>query len=140
MEEPDFYSLRTIEFELKLRSKDKTAIFFSTQKILNRLGDGVAVALIKILDDKELTNPRTVQGFLPIIREGFAQPKLISRGEDLTPKITLLLLNHLRQNVIDAETQNEIQEGVEFIRRQTRNGQTEATRRTPKSFQVSSPA
>lgn len=114
-DEGDPYSLNTVQFELRMRSGGKRVTHSWTQKQLARIGDGVSIALIKILDERDLDNPQIVSDFLPIIRDSFAQPQLISEEVNKKPKVTLVLLRYLRQNVSNAQTQKDIEETIRFV-------------------------
>src|SRR5262249_31542523 len=93
--EADPYAISVVQVALKMRSAGHKFILSQTQKHLARLGDGVSIALLKILDGQDLTIPQMVSEVLPIIRDSFAQPELISIEVDKKPKITLFLLNSL---------------------------------------------
>jgi hypothetical protein len=67
-EGPDPYSIGVVKFELQMRSGKRKVIHGFSQKNLSRLGDGVSVAILKILDEHTLTDPETVRGFLPYPR------------------------------------------------------------------------
>jgi hypothetical protein len=62
-----------------------------------RLGDSVSIALLRILDEQELVDPKTVQTFLPLIRDSFSYPPIIALQVDKKPKVTLFLLKYLDQ-------------------------------------------
>jgi hypothetical protein len=116
---PDPYSIGLVKFELQMRSGGRKVIHGFSQKGLGRLGDSVSEAILKILDDQAVTSPETVRDFLPIIRDSFAEPRLISIEADRTPRVTLFLLDYLKQRVNDAQTQQDIQETVEFVKAKT---------------------
>jgi hypothetical protein len=118
--EADPYSLNIVKFELQMRAGGRKVIHSFSQKSLFRLGDGVSIAILKILDDSALTNPETVRDLLPIVRDAFAAPQFISIAANKTPKVTLFLLNYLRLKVSDPETQLAVQETAEFVEHQTR--------------------
>ena len=116
-EESDHYSLRVVQAILRLRSGGQKFIFSQNQKSLARLGDGVSIAILKLLDEQDLKNPQVIRDFLPIIQQGFSQPELISLEADRKPSVTLFLLNFLRHNVVDPQTQRDIQQTVEVVER-----------------------
>jgi hypothetical protein len=89
----------------------------ATQKQLHRLGDGVSIALIKILGEADLVDPKNIKSFLPMIQDAFAYPDLIARDMDKKPTVTMVLLKYLGQTVTDTETQKEIQETMAFVKR-----------------------
>jgi hypothetical protein len=115
----DPYSINVVKFELQMRSGGGKVIHGFSQKSLSRLGDGVSVAIMKILDQHALTNPETVRDFLPIVKDCFSQPQLISIAADKTPRVTLFLLDYVRQNVTDPQVQQEIQQTEEFVKAKT---------------------
>ena len=115
----DPYSINVVKFELQMRSGGRKVIHGFSQKGLSRLGDGVSVAILKILDQHALTNPETVRDFLPIVKDCFSQPQFISIEADKTPTVTLFLLDYLRRNVSDPQAQADIQETIQFVSRKT---------------------
>jgi hypothetical protein len=116
--EGDPYSTRVVQFELKMRADRVKFINAATQKQLHRLGDGVSIALIKILGEKDLVDPKKVKSFLPMIQEAFAYPDLIIKEMDKKPTVTIVLLKYLVQNVTDSDAQKEIQETMALIQGQ----------------------
>ena len=115
LERPDPYSLSVVQFVLKMRSGGRKIVFTPAQKQLYQMGDGVSIALIKILDEKDLTNPKIVKDALSIIVDGFEEPQLISLEMDTKPNATLLLLHHVGQNITDIDVQQEIQKTVSLV-------------------------
>jgi hypothetical protein len=115
----DDYSLALIKSELEMRSGGRRVIHGFSQKRLGRLGDGVSIAILKLLDDEALSNPETVREFLPIIQDAFRSPQFISIGADRTLRVTLFLLNHLREKVTDVKAIQQIQETADFVKTQT---------------------
>jgi len=92
-------------------------------KQVNRLGDRVSIALLKILEEKDFQNPQTVRSSLQLIRHSFLFPKLISIPIDREPKVTLFLLTHMRTGVNDPALKEEISKLIKFVKTQTaRNG------------------
>jgi hypothetical protein len=102
--------------EMEMRSGGRRVIHGFSQKYLARLGDGVSIAILKLLDKDALSKPETVRDFLPIIRDAFAFPELISIETDKTPRVTLFLLDYLGGKVTDLETTRQIHETVEFVK------------------------
>jgi hypothetical protein len=78
----------------------------------------VSIALIKILGEEDLVDPKKVKSFLPMIQDAFAYPDLIVRDMDKKPTVTIVLLKYLVQNVTDSDAQKEIQRTLAFIKRQ----------------------
>jgi hypothetical protein len=118
-EEPDLYCLAVVRFVLQLNSGGRKVIRSHDLKRLARLGDGVAVALIKILDENELPNPDTIKACLTLINMAFSGPNGITAEVDKNPKVTLFLLNYLYEKVSDPELQEHIQKTIEYVRQQT---------------------
>jgi len=115
----DPYSLNLVSSELKVNAAGRRIVRSWAQKGLVLLGDGVSVALLKLLDDSDLKNPEKVRDFLPIIRDAFRQPQSIAIEADKKPQVTTFLLNYVRQNISDAQVQSEIQQTMDFIEKKT---------------------
>jgi hypothetical protein len=64
-ESSDPYSMKAVAGALAMRSGGRTVIISVTQKQLSRLGDGVSIALLKILDQQELIDAHRVRDYLP---------------------------------------------------------------------------
>jgi len=113
LDEADPYSINFVHSALSLHSQ---GIYFSVvEKNIPRRGDQISIALLKIFTDDELSNPRTVRTFLPLIRQSFSQPEAISKGIDKKPRVALFLLDYLQRNISDAQTQRDIQETIKFV-------------------------
>lgn len=117
----DPYSVNVVRNALNERTGEQKVIHSWSQKHLSRLGDGVSVALIKILEEGELVDPHTVSAFLPIIRDSFAEPAFIEREDNRRPKVTVVLLRYLSQNVSDAQAELDIQHTQEYVKQKTRD-------------------
>lgn len=83
------------------------------------LGDRVSIALIKILSEPEMRNPRKIREFLPLIRTAFLAPQIITVPEDKKPAVTLLLLSYLESTVQDGILKKEIVDLTDFIKDKT---------------------
>lgn len=114
--EDDPYSISIVRGALTLRSAGKQVMLSSTQKNLLRLGDGVSIALLKALNEQDLANPQTVRDFLPIIRDSFSHPELISLDMNKMPQVTLFLLGHLLRESADTAEREEIQQTIDYVR------------------------
>ena len=78
-----------------------------SEKLNARLGDNVSVALLKMYDEHELTNPQNIRLFLPIIRASFpTQVEFESCRRD--PKVTVFFLRWLQGDVRDTRSKHEI--------------------------------
>jgi len=68
-------------------------------KRLSRSGDMSALAIVKAIPDKELVSPDKVPLVLDVLRTSFAcLSRCVESCSDRQPRITLLLLDHLRDN------------------------------------------
>jgi hypothetical protein len=108
----DVYSLRLV------RALLARPVPFSdswTEKGLNRLGDGIAIALVKVLPAKELSDPQRIKTILPLIRSAFEVPHLVRIEVDRDPKLTLFLLSYFHEHVKDAKLRASIQETRSFV-------------------------
>ncbi len=111
----DPYSLNLVSSELKMNSAGHRIVRSWAQKRLVLLGDGVSVALLKLLDDSDLRNPQRVREMLPIIRDAFSQPNSIAIEADKKPTVTIFLLNYIRLNISDLQVQSDIRRTMDFI-------------------------
>lgn len=115
----DPYFIGIVGFELKMNSGGRRMTHSWSQKRLVQLGDGVSVALLKILSPDDLRNPERVREFVPIIQACFAQPSAISLEANRDPRVTLFLLDHLRQDIDDPEVRELIRQTEELVRQKT---------------------
>ncbi len=90
-----------------------------TEKRINRLGDGISIALLKIYDANELENPQNIKNYLPLIEAAFVAPRIITIAEDKNPKITMFLLKFLQKEVTDTEIRTKISDTIKYIEKQT---------------------
>ena len=107
----DVYSLQVVRARLRLPAGISLSVL---EKQLNRLGDGTAVALLKVLDQAELKDPEKIKRLLPLVRESFEAPQIIVVEEDRKPKVTLFFLRYLRDEVEATDVRNEISKVIEF--------------------------
>lgn len=119
----DPYSLQFVRNNLDTALKMPGASLGSVTKDFQRLGDGVSIALIKILSQTDLKDPRTVRAFLPLIRQSFSYLPIVSVPANREPRVTSLLLEYLRQNVDDAESQREIDTTAQYVVHQSSSTQ-----------------
>ena len=88
------------------------------EKMFNRSGDLVAVAVLKTLDDSEMASPEGVNFVLLIVRMAFDCPQYcVKVTDDRHPRMTLLLLEHLNE-ITRGKMQTEIEEAKHFILQQ----------------------
>jgi hypothetical protein len=122
VDETDPYGVNTVEASLQTRSNGQGLILSITEKRLVRLGDRVSIALLKMSDSRDLSDAQRVRDFLPIVRDAFLHPELITFEADRKPQVTLFLLDYLRRNVPDSQVQSDIQQTVEFVKSKTAGG------------------
>lgn len=86
-----------------------------------RLGDKVAVALLKIYGERGIVKSKNIKVFLPVIRAAFLHPDLISNLEDRSPTVTLRFLRDLESKVKDPALKGEISEAIAFVLEHTKD-------------------
>ena len=118
-DEADPYSLGIVRDALAARTGGRMIIRSWSQKHLTRLGDCVSVAILKLLDERQLSNAETIREIMPLIRNAFSEPSFIALGEDRNPKVTLFLLAALQQSIADAQTQEEVRRTREYVLNKT---------------------
>src|SRR5712664_4860779 len=64
-----------------IRAREHRVELSWLQKENQRLGDSVSLALLKIYGQRRISKPRNIQAFLPIIKEAFHYPDLISDSD-----------------------------------------------------------
>jgi hypothetical protein len=68
------------------------------EKKFARFGDMVAVAVLQAVDDSEMAEPGKAKDVLIILWAAFGCPeRCVKNVDDRRPRVTLLLLEHLRQ-------------------------------------------
>jgi hypothetical protein len=107
----DSYSAREVAEVLKMPSGFSSGI---SEKIVERLGDRVSIALLKIYTEDELTDANTFRRFLPLIEDAFRFRDLISIPEDRRPRVTVIFLEFLQMRTANAALKSDIMktEGV----------------------------
>jgi hypothetical protein len=88
-------------------------------KVVTRLGDRCAVAILKIVDQQDLKDPRKATVIVTMIHNSFAYPQNITVDEDKDPRVSLFLLAYLLEKVNDAQLQRQIQQTIEFVKTKT---------------------
>lgn len=114
VEENDPYSVELVRIALKRRVEG--TVNAKTQTNLARMGDAVSIALLKDLRDDELSDPRTVAAFLPIVRDAFSEPRFITFRTDRQPKVTVFFLKQVEQGVEDPRLREKIEETIQFVK------------------------
>ena len=88
------------------------------EKTFNRSGDLVSVAILQAFDDSEIVSPENLKHVLLILHSAFGCPsRCVSVIGDRQPRVTLLLLEHLR-NKTRGEMRTNIDETTRFILQQ----------------------
>lgn len=119
-EEPqDPYAIHLVQGSLKTALSQPGVHTSFVEKQLQRRGDAVSIALLKILDERDLKENRTVEALLDLIREAFSSPNLISLEEDKKPNVTMFLLRYLERGVSDAKTLQDIGETIRLVDEKT---------------------
>jgi hypothetical protein len=112
-EEADPYSINFVQKAMKLHAQG--IAFSAVEKNIPRRGDQTSIALLKILSDAQLSDSKTIETLLPLIRQSFSDPRVISNEVDKEPKVTLFLLAHLRRQTSDPRIQQEIEQTIAFV-------------------------
>ena len=115
----DRYFTSTVAHALRMRTGDLRMITSGSLKALANLGDGTAVALIKILDFSHLIGESDIRQYLPLVEDSFAKPQFITNDENRIPRVTLFLLSALLAHVHDDELTREIQRVANYVGQQT---------------------
>ena len=89
------------------------------EKTFFRSGDLVAVAILQTIADKDMSSPEGTKSVLSIVRTAFECPqRCIKATDDRHPRVTLLLLDHLRE-ITPQNTHSDIAEAEKFILKQS---------------------
>jgi hypothetical protein len=115
-DEDDPYSVRAVKELLK------QPVGFSSgfsEKQVQRLGDRLSIALLKIYSEEELTNPESIKRYLPLVQDAFRFPKLVPLSEDRQPRVTLVLLEFLLSRTRDENLKKQISTTERIIREGT---------------------
>ena len=67
---------------------------------LLQLGDGVSIAVLKIYDRSDLVKPENAHAYLTAVRNAFSDRKSVLEKSDLDPRITLFVLDYLREQEV----------------------------------------
>lgn len=118
-EDTDPYSLSLVGTALRLRQSNGTVVIAQQQKHLARLGDAVSIAALKLLSAQDLENPKIVRDLLPVIHAAFNEPGTIGLDDNKKPSVTLFLLVHLEEHIVDPDVRAELQQEIAFVRRQS---------------------
>jgi len=88
------------------------------EKPVSRLGDAASVALTKVLADK-LPTAKDIENILLVVRLAFARPSNVVNAPDRQPKTTLVLLQYLEAQPVDARLKARIVDMGRFIVEET---------------------
>jgi hypothetical protein len=83
-------------------------------KIIGRMGDAAAVAITKVVRDKDLS-PAEIERVLLVIHMSFAAPRIVEIEADREPRTTLLLLRYLDSLGPPAAIKQRIAETKRFV-------------------------
>ncbi len=114
----DPYSIQFVRNNLQTTRALPGGLWSSAFKDFQRLGDGVSIALLKILEDQDLKDHKTVQACLSLIHDSFSYPPIISITVNRKPKVTMFLLNHLKQNATDPQMKQDIEKTIQYVAQQ----------------------
>jgi hypothetical protein len=91
------------------------------EKIVDRSGDLVALAIVKTMPESQLSSPTNLTGILAVLHEAFGcSSRCVESPSNRQPSVTLLLLEHLR-NHAQATSQSEIDKTIDFVVQQARS-------------------
>jgi hypothetical protein len=78
-------------------------------KVIGRMGDAAAVAITKVISDKDLS-PEDIEIILLVVRMSFAAPRIVEIRSDRQPRTTLFLLKYLDSLAIPPDLKRKIAE------------------------------
>jgi hypothetical protein len=84
-------------------------------KALWPLGDGAAIALIKMYSEPFLLQPKNLNTALLIVSAAFEQPSMIASPDDREPRVALFLLKVLQRDVEDEKYKEKIAEVIKRL-------------------------
>jgi hypothetical protein len=64
------------------------------------LGDRVSIATLKIYTPNELAKPENAEAYLTVVRNAFSSPDAVHEKLDKDPKVTLFVLEYLKEKEI----------------------------------------
>ena len=112
------YQVEQVKGLLKLPPGSSLSI---SEKILNRLGDRISIALMKIYTEQELANPANLRRYLPMINEAFQSLRIVP-PDDREPRVTLVLLKLVEAQVQDPQLLGEILKTKAVVQKPTETG------------------
>ncbi len=81
---------------------------------LNRSGDAAAVAVTRVVQDRDLS-PEEIDRILLIINMSFAAPRIVEPESDRQPRTTLFLLKYLDTLPVSPELKHKIAATKQFV-------------------------
>jgi hypothetical protein len=78
------------------------------------MGDAAAVAITKVVSDKDLS-PEDIEIILLVVRMSFAAPRIVEIRPDRQPRTTLFLLKYLDGLGIPPDLKRKIAETKRFV-------------------------
>jgi hypothetical protein len=73
-----------------------------------RLGDRAAIAVLKAVPSKDLSDVKVARRVLAVLRDAFAYPEYISNPSDKEARVTFLLLDEMMRESQSPDLQREI--------------------------------
>ena len=111
------YFLDTVRSALKVATLGGALSY--TDPGIQNLGDAASVAVLKVVEPKDLTTPKMVKAYLQVVRTAFSQPMLtVACAEDKIPNVTIFVLDDLREKVKDKALQRQIDSTKEYVLKQ----------------------
>ncbi len=92
--------------------------FGADMKYIPRLGDACAIAILKIVNPYDLVKPETAGVVSAMIHNAFSYPQIIAIEEDKNPKVSLFLLNYLRDKISAPDVKLDIEQTIAFVEKQ----------------------
>jgi hypothetical protein len=102
-----------------LNLAEKGVFLDNYMKIIPPMGDTASVAILKLVDRKELLKPEMTKACLFVVLTAFSAPNLISRDIDKDPKVTLFLLSYLHDKEVDKELEKQIEDTEVYVKTKT---------------------
>ncbi len=88
------------------------------ERQIERMGDRIGIALLKIYSPEELRDEKLAEAYLPLIRMAFSYPKAITRNEDRMPDVTLFILDSLPKADWSPAVKEQAVDLISFLRSQ----------------------
>lgn len=92
--------------------------FGADMKYIPRLGDACAIAILKIVNSDDLVKPETAGVVAAMIHNAFSYPQIIAIQEDKNPKVSLFLLDYVRDKISAPDVKLHIEQTIAFVEKQ----------------------